>query len=185
MRLLRLPRPVRVARIAAAGACAIIGITQAAAQPPPQPAPIKPAKVEQVRKLRAEGLVGQNVMDANGEVFGHVVDILIDADGTPHAAVIEITGFFGIGDRRIAVAWSALQFRTQNDHIAIVVPLDVPKLKAMPEYTREASSVPVATPTAPPPSSTLAKPGPQPKPPAAPSAPPSATQAPAAPAQAH
>jgi hypothetical protein len=116
---------------------------------PARPVKPAPAKIEQVRKARAEGLLGQPVMDANGDVFGHVVDVLIDADGTPHAAVIEFAGFFGIGDRRVAVAWDALQFKTQQDHIAIVVPLDIPKLKAMPEYTQEANSVPVATPSAP------------------------------------
>lgn len=118
----------------------------------PPAAPIKaptPAKIEQVRKTGAEGLLGQPVMDAAGDVFGNIVDVLIDADGTPHAAVIELTGFFGIGNRRVAVAWKALQFKTEQDHIAIHAPLDIPQLKAMPEYTQEAVSVPVATPAPP------------------------------------
>ena len=125
---------------------------QDAAKPvTPAPAPIKapaPAKIEQVRKTGAEGLLGQPVMDAAGDVFGNIIDVLIDADGKPHAAVIELTGFFGIGNRRVAVAWTALQFKTEQDHIAIHAPLDIPQLKAMPEYTQEAVSVPVATPAA-------------------------------------
>jgi sporulation protein YlmC with PRC-barrel domain len=123
-----------------------------ASQMPPQPqtavAPA-PAKVTQVRKAGAESLLGQPVMDANGDVFGNVVDVLIDTDGTPHAAVVEFTGFFGIGNRRVAVDWKALHFTVQQDHIAIHIPLDPAKLEAMPEYTQEAPSVPVATPTAP------------------------------------
>ncbi len=110
--------------------------------------PPKPAEIEQVRKAGAESLLGQPVMDANGDVFGHVVDVLIDADGTPHAAVIEFTGFFGIGNRRVAVAWPALQFKVGQDHMAIHVPMDSPRLKAMPEYMPGAASVPVATPAA-------------------------------------
>ncbi len=104
--------------------------------------------MEQVRKARAESLFGQKVTDAKGDVFGQVVDVLIDADGTPHAAVIETSGFFGIGNREIAVAWKALIFSVQNDQIAISVKLDPDRLKAMPEYKSEAPSVPVATPAA-------------------------------------
>ncbi len=119
----------------------------AAAAPPPPP----PTQVKQVRKAAAEGLLGQEVTDAKGDVFGHVVDVLIDADGTPRAAVVEFTGFFGIGNRRIAVAWTSLHFQVEQDHIAITVPLDAARLTAMPEYTQEAASVPVATPAAAPP----------------------------------
>ncbi len=111
------------------------------------PAPA-PAKVEQVRKARAEGLLGKPVTDEKGDVIGHVVDVLIDGDGTPHAAVIQFTGFFGIGDRSVAVAWKALNFSVQGDHIAISTKLDATAVKAMPEYTQAAASVPVATPAA-------------------------------------
>src|ERR1700734_107130 len=51
-----------------------------AAAPPPS----TPAKVEQVRKAVAESLLGQPVTDVKGDLFGRVVDVLIDADGTPH-----------------------------------------------------------------------------------------------------
>ena len=108
-----------------------------------------PAKVEQVRKAAAESLLGQPVTDAKGDVFGHVVDVLIDVDGTPHAAVIESSGFFGIGNRQMAVDWKALKFSVLQDHIAISVHLDPDELKAMPEYKPEAPSVPVATQAAP------------------------------------
>ncbi len=111
-------------------------------------APAPPTPVKQVRKAAAEGLLGQAVTDAKGDVFGHVVDVLIDADGRPRAAVVEFTGFFGIGNRHIAVAWDSLHFAVEQDHIAITVPLDAAKLTAMPEYRQEAASVPVATPAA-------------------------------------
>ena len=103
--------------------------------------------MEQVKKAHAESLLGQPVLNTTGDIFGHVVDVLIDDSGKPHAAVIEFTGFFGIGDRRVAVAWDALDFSVQGDHIAISTRLDAAKLKAMPEYTVEANSVPVATPS--------------------------------------
>jgi sporulation protein YlmC with PRC-barrel domain len=135
--------------------CYALILLTAAAPPATAPAPTKvEAKVEQVRKARAESLFGQPVTDAKGDVFGRVVDVLIDADGTPHAAVIETSGFFGIGNRQMAVAWKALSFSVKQDQIGISVRLDPDQLKAMPEYKSEAPSVPVATPaskpTAPP-----------------------------------
>jgi hypothetical protein len=47
------------------------------------------------------------------------------------------------------VAWTALRFTVQQDHISISTGLDESALKAMPEYTPAASSVPVATPAKP------------------------------------
>jgi len=141
-------------------ALAFVAVSQSSAAAPATPAaalvatPVKgdarvEAKVEQVRKARAESLLGQPVTDAMGDVFGHVVDVLIDQDGTPHAAVIESSGFFGIGNREMAVDWKALTFSVQQDRIAISVRLDPDKLRAMPEYKSEAPSVPVATQAAP------------------------------------
>jgi sporulation protein YlmC with PRC-barrel domain len=128
-------------------ACLAMLLLSAAGPPTPAAPPAKiEAKVERVRKARAESLLGQPVTDAKGDVFGHVVDVLIDADGAPHAAVIESSGFFGIGNRDMAVDWKALTFSVHEDHIAISVGLDPDQLKAIPEYKSEAPSVPVATP---------------------------------------
>jgi hypothetical protein len=127
-----------------ASALLCFGLLCAAASPTEPP----PAKVEQVRKAHAEPVLGQPVTDGNGDVVGNIVDILVDPSGTPQASVIEFSGFFGLGNRRVAVDWKALDFAVKQDHIVIRLHLDADKIKAMPEYTPEASSVPVATPTA-------------------------------------
>ncbi|SIQ20041.1 MULTISPECIES: PRC-barrel domain-containing protein [Acidiphilium] len=124
---------------------------------PPQP---KPPKLEHLPKVHAEGLLGQPVVDAKGAVIGHVVNVLIDQSGKPKAAVVEFAGFLGVGDRKIAVAWSALHFSVVKEQIAIVVTLDAAKLKALPEYQATDRSVPVAVARSqkPPPSDTKAAP---------------------------
>jgi sporulation protein YlmC with PRC-barrel domain len=114
--------------------------------PASSPVPPAPAHVEHLGKARAESLLGQPVTNAKAETIGHVVDVLIDDTGAPHAAVVEFTGFFGIGDRRVAVDWKALKFQVQQDHIAISTNLDEAALKTMPEYKPAATTVPVATP---------------------------------------
>lgn len=112
----------------------------------PKPAP---PKLEKVKKTHAEGLLGQPVLDAKRNTIGHVVDVLIDTDGKPEAAVIEFTGFLGVGNRKVAVAWKALSFALNGDRIVITVALDGAALRAMPEYNASAKSVPVAAPAHP------------------------------------
>ena len=109
---------------------------------PPKP---KPPKLEHIRKRRAEGLLGQPVLDTKGNAIGNIVDVLIDRQGHPNAAVIEFAGFFGVGNRKIAVAWTSLHFSVVKQNITITVDLDAAKLKSLPEYKPSAPSVPVAT----------------------------------------
>jgi hypothetical protein len=116
-------------------------------QTPEKPGAAKPepAKIQQVSKAHAEGLLGQPVDDGKGNIVGHVVDVLIDGTGKPQAAVIDFAGFFGFGNRQIAVDWQALAFSPAKDRIDVSIHLDADKLKAMPEYQPEATSVPVVT----------------------------------------
>jgi len=120
------------------------------AAPPAPAAPLEvlkplPPKVKTVVKSSAEGILGQPVEDPKGQTIGNVVDVLIDPEGRPQAAVVEFTGFFGLGNRDVAVDWRALHFSVQNDQILIRVGLEPVALKAMPPYKPAAESVPVAT----------------------------------------
>lgn len=133
----------------AAGAQAPYGASSAARLPDPPPLVLppkpNPPKLEHIQKLHAEGVLGQPVLDLSNKPIGHIVNVLIDQKGAPKAAVIEFAGFFGVGDRNIAVAWSALHFSLSRGKIAIMVTLNATKLKALPAYKSSAASVPVAT----------------------------------------
>jgi hypothetical protein len=141
----RSPRPTAALALAALLAATCV----AGAAAPPPPAPAEEPTVKTVGKTIAEGILGQPVLDAKGNTIGHVVDVLIDTAGNPHAAVIEFTGFFGVGNRKVAVDWKALDFSLANEHMVIHVGLNPARLKAMPEYKPAAESVPVATPAHP------------------------------------
>jgi sporulation protein YlmC with PRC-barrel domain len=155
----------------------------AAAKPaaPVKPAG-KPAKLEHMQKAQAEDILGDPVLNAKGDQIGHIVNVLVNAKGTPHAAVIEFAGFLGVGNRNIAVAWKALNFKVVKNQIIISLYLDAAQLKAMPVYNTDAKSVPVAAPAKPAP----AKPAPAKPAPAkpAPAKPAPAKPAPAKPAPA-
>jgi hypothetical protein len=110
----------------------------------PQTAPPSP-KLVHLPKAYAEGLLGQQVLDGKGNVIGAIVNVLINKRGVPKAAVVEFAGFLGVGNRDVAVEWNALRFSVNENGIAITVILDATKLKALPEYKPDATSVPVAT----------------------------------------
>ncbi len=140
----------------------------------PVPKPAAPAKLEHMQKAQAEDILGDAVLDAKGQQIGRIVNVLVNGKGTPHAAVIEFAGFLGVGNRNIAVAWKALNFKVVKNQIVISLYLDASQIKAMPVYDTDAKSVPVAAPAKPLSSSksasgsSAAGPLPEPPPPAPP-----------------
>jgi hypothetical protein len=84
------------------------------------------------------------------------VDVLVDANGEPVAAVLDFGGFMGVGSRKIAVHWSALHFEPAEPTQRIVLSLTLDEIKAAPEYKNPEKAAPVVVPAA-----TEPKPGPQ------------------------
>jgi sporulation protein YlmC with PRC-barrel domain len=116
--------------------------------PPPvvQPAPtlevpaehLAPAPIvvpaEQVAPVELTGLLGHAVVDSGGREFGRIVDLLVDGQGRVRAVVVDVGGFMGVGNRKVAVAWSALRFAggEKGPAISIVIPPD--RIKSWAEY---------------------------------------------------
>jgi hypothetical protein len=107
------------------------------------------------------------------EMVGRIVDVLIDAEGRPKAAVIDVGGFLGLGSRQVAVDWSSLHFEPADHDHPILLTLTADQIKAAPAYHEPAAAAPIA----------VVKPAMLPTPPAAtpaatappPAAPPAAT----------
>jgi hypothetical protein len=107
--------------------------------------PAPPPKLEHLQQFHAEGVLGMPVVDGKGDTIGTIVNVLIDQKGAPSAAVIEFQGFLGLGNREIAVAWNALGFSRNGGGVVVTETLDADRLKALPQYIPDESSVPVAT----------------------------------------
>ena len=93
-------------------------------------------------RLEVQGIVGKDVRSQADENMGRVVDVIVDQAGQVRAAVIDFGGFLGVGNHRVAVAWSALRFRPnanapkKGGHIG----LDLSReqvLAAAPEYKED------------------------------------------------
>ena len=99
----------------------------------PAPAPIV-VPAEQVAPVELIGLLGHAVVDAGGSELGRIVDLLADGQGRVRAVVVDIGGFMGLGNRKVAVAWSALRFAAgdKGPVMSIVIPPD--RLKSWADY---------------------------------------------------
>jgi sporulation protein YlmC with PRC-barrel domain len=163
------------------------------AQPAPPPAssgmrtngePSPPTGVADVGKTSlppsldakdAEPILGKNVHSSSGEDMGRLVDVIVDTDGRPRAAIIDFGGFLGVGSRKIAVDWSVLKFVPDDPKgNVITVALTKDQVKAAPEFKEGSPVVPLDASGGPPPQPAAPAPAP------APAAPPqSAAPAPA------
>jgi hypothetical protein len=80
-------------------------------------------------------ILGRQVRSKADENIGRIIDVIVDRGGQVRAAVIDFGGFLGIGNRKIAVDWDALDFAASNDKRDVVtLGLTRDQLKAAPEY---------------------------------------------------
>jgi hypothetical protein len=118
------------------------------AVPPPAPAaaPPAPAVVQSVPPGDAAAVLGQRVTDPDGKDIGRLVDVLVDANGQPQAAVIDFGGFMGVGNRKIAVVWSALRFTPGDPKHKVTLEMTPDQIKTAPEFRDPTKAAPVVTP---------------------------------------
>lgn len=128
------PQPAAPAAPAPAGQAAPSNPAPApapAAQAPAIP-PGTPATVLDTQDY--DGVLGKPVRSAAGEDMGRIIDIIVDKDGRPRAAIIDFGGFLGVGSRKIAVDWRALHFSADNKPGRAVLQLNRNQVRVSPEY---------------------------------------------------
>jgi hypothetical protein len=112
------------------------GKSEGEAQPPetkPE-AGAPPKNLKPIAPEEAVGILGKKVYGPAGEDMGMVVDVLVDSDGRPRAAVIDFGGFLGVGSRKIATDWELLQFRPADREQPVRLSLGRAEVQAAPEY---------------------------------------------------
>lgn len=79
---------------------------------------------------------GAVVYDMNDEEIGEISTILMSETGEAEAAIIDVGGFLGLGEKPVAVPFSDLALFQANADADVVVYVDYTEeaLKAMPEY---------------------------------------------------
>jgi hypothetical protein len=91
--------------------------------------------VEPIAPSQAFPILGKKVHGPDGkDTFGSIIDVLVDDQGQPRAAIIDFGGFLGVGSRKIAVDWQLLKFQPTDRAVPIVLDLDRKQIQAAPEY---------------------------------------------------
>jgi Bacterial protein of unknown function (DUF937)/PRC-barrel domain len=84
----------------------------------------------------------REVYNGAGENLGTIRDLLVGPDGKPAAAIINVGRFLGIGDKDIAVPFSALRVERHGDGQRIVVDAMKESVQAAPTFTQRAGVKP-------------------------------------------
>jgi len=114
---------------------------------PPNPSPGTPATVLDDQEVST--ILGKSVRSSADEDMGRIVDIIVSRDGQVHAAIIDFGGFLGIGTRKIAVDWRALNFAPAGKPPgSITLDLTRNQVRLAPEYKRGEPVVVVGAPGA-------------------------------------
>lgn len=95
-------RPIRSVALAGLGLLIVSGsVTSAASNEPGSPSREPPA-------LPVSRLVGATVEDSEGHVVGAIDDLVINRDGRPRMLIIGLAGALGLGEKDVAVPFSAV-----------------------------------------------------------------------------
>jgi PRC-barrel domain len=114
---------------------------------PPNPSPGTPATVLDDQEVST--ILGKSVRSSADEDMGRIVDIIVSRDSQVHAAIIDFGGFLGIGTRKIAVDWRALNFAPAGKPPgSITLDLTRNQVRLAPEYKRGEPVVVVGAPGA-------------------------------------
>lgn len=83
------------------------------APPPKQAPPAAPPPLISTRALAptdTHALLDARVQRPDGKVIGRAIDMFVDAAGKPHDMLVNLTGFMGIGDRKMRFPWPDFKF---------------------------------------------------------------------------
>jgi sporulation protein YlmC with PRC-barrel domain len=90
-----------------------------------------------LQRLTATSLIGDSIVNLQGETLGKLHDIMIDlAEGKVEYVVIEFGGFLGINQKYFAVPFQALT-RAKEHHHAFVLDETKESMKKYPGFDKE------------------------------------------------
>jgi sporulation protein YlmC with PRC-barrel domain len=96
-----------------------------------------PLTVEKYGVALTSKLIGESVINRDGEDLGKIHELVIDAQsGRMAYAVLSFGGFLGMGSKLFAMPWGAFEFSATEDKLVLNV--DREKLKSAPGFEKDA-----------------------------------------------
>jgi len=90
----------------------------------------------QATELTSENLTGARVYSAKDEDIGEVNKLVLNSDGSVKELVLDIGGFLGLGEHRVAVGLDQVNImrNDKGSDVRVYVDSDKEALKALPTY---------------------------------------------------
>ena len=93
-------------------------------------------KTQTTDDLRASKLIGTSVVNNAKETIGEIDEIVLSKNGSVSHAVIGVGGFLGIGEKAVAVPFSAINLaRDEDGDLTVTVNATKDELNSAPSYT--------------------------------------------------
>ena len=119
-----------------AAAAFVVGVSAAAVAQ--QPAPMTPGRPQVFITAPAGTTVTnfykQNVYDPSDNKIGEIDDVLVDKQGSVTALMIGVGGFLGMGEKDVAVSFSAIRASEKNNKWYLVLDTTKDALKTAPGF---------------------------------------------------
>jgi sporulation protein YlmC with PRC-barrel domain len=79
--------------------------------------------------------IKRNVYDPKDEKIGDVTDLLLGSDGKISTAIISVGGFLGLGEKEVAVPFSALHVKRKDSSWYLTMNTTKDALKGTPNFS--------------------------------------------------
>jgi sporulation protein YlmC with PRC-barrel domain len=83
----------------------------------------------------------QNVYDPSNNKIGDVKDVLVTQDGNVSALIVSVGGFLGIGEKDVAVPFSAVKQKTKDGKPYLTLDTTKDALKSAPGFKYDSSTM--------------------------------------------
>jgi sporulation protein YlmC with PRC-barrel domain len=101
-------------------------------------------------QIRASTMLGKEVFGQDEESIGEVADLVLQDDGQTRAAIIDVGGFLGVGEKRVAIPFNEIQTAQEGEDVKLTVAMSREQLEQAPEYVEpDMTAVSTDTATAP------------------------------------
>jgi sporulation protein YlmC with PRC-barrel domain len=84
--------------------------------------------------VRASALIGREIFGPDNESIGEVSDIILEEDGKTRAALVDVGGFLGVGEKEVAIPFDDLQVTADGDEPRVSVAMTKEELEQAPAF---------------------------------------------------
>jgi sporulation protein YlmC with PRC-barrel domain len=85
-------------------------------------------------QVRASTLMGQEVLGPDQESIGEISDLVLQEDGETRAALIDVGGFLGVGEKEVAIPFDQIEVSEDGDEAILTVALTREELEQLPAF---------------------------------------------------